>query len=276
MPWFFPVRSVSSFDEECARLNLCEARDLGVMPIEVDRIVGSVGRYRDFDAKFRLVNKATAQRYQKIYDLMKQGYNFPPIHAYKVGDKYYVADGNHRVSAAKALGVAYLDAVVQEYFPSSDDVEDAVYWRERSAFEVATKFGGYKFTNPDTYHRLLTHLELFRKVEAERLGYDIDLPKATQIWLTDIDAPVRKMVRSDKMDERFGERTEDDLVFYFLHHYYGMLRAAKGPDQITHRDAVARIEAQPGKTMMSRFRRFLGELAGSVRDVIDGIADIDI
>ncbi|HYF95046.1 MAG TPA: ParB N-terminal domain-containing protein [Symbiobacteriaceae bacterium] len=276
MPWFFPVRTVSSFDEECARLNLCEARDLGVMPIEVDKIIGSVGRWRDFDAKFRLINKATQQRYANILKKMQEGYSFPPIHAYKVGEHYYVADGNHRVSAAKALGVAYLDAMVQEYFPSSDDVEDAVYWRERSSFEFATKCSSIKFSNPDSYRRLLSHLETFRANESRRLGYELELPHAMQVWLAEIDAPVRRLVRSEGMAERFEGRTEDDLVFYFLHHYVGMLRAAKGPENITHRDAVARILAQPGRTMMGRFKRILGELAGSVRDVIDGIAEIDI
>ncbi|HWI63617.1 MAG TPA: ParB N-terminal domain-containing protein [Symbiobacteriaceae bacterium] len=276
MPWFFPVRTVSSFDEECARLNLCEARDLGVMPIEVDKIIGSVGRWRDFDAKFRLINKATQQRYANILKKMKEGYNFPPIHAYKVGQHYYVADGNHRVAAAKALGVAYLDAMVQEYFPSSDDLEDAVYWRERSAFESATRCTSVKFSNPDSYSRLLSHLRIFQESEAKRLGYDLDLPSVTQIWLTDVDAPVRQLVRRDRLAERFEDRTEDDLVFYFIHHYVGMLRAAKGPENVTHRDAVARILAQPGKTMMGRFRKFLGELAGSVRDVIENIAELDL
>jgi len=56
----------------------------------------------------------------------------------------------------------------------------------------------------------------------------------------------------------------------------GMLRAAKGPENVTHRDAVARILAQPGKTVVSRFRKILGELATSVRDVIDGIAELDL
>jgi hypothetical protein len=276
MPWFFPVRTVSSFDEECARLNLCEARDLGVMPIEVDKIIGSVGRWRDFDARFRLINKATKQRYANILAKMKEGYTFPPINAYKVGQHYYVADGNHRVAAAKALGVAYIDAVVQEYFPSSDDLENAVYWRERSAFEQATKYNGMKFTNPDTYRRLLSHLQTFAAIESKRLGYELDLPKAMQIWLADVDAPVRRLVREDRMADRFEGRTEDDLVFYFLHHYVGWLRASKGPENVTHRDAVARILAQPGIAKGGRFRKFLGEVAGSVRDVIDGISEIDI
>lgn len=274
MPWFFPARTVSSFEEESARLNLCEARDLGVMAVEVDQIVGSVGRWRDFDAKFRLVNKATRQRYQRIVELMRQGHTFPPIQVYKVQDRYFVADGNHRVAAAKELGVAFLDAHVQEFFPGGQ-VEDAVYWRERSAFEVATKCTTVQFTNPDSYRRLLSHLHTFQKAEAKRLGYEIGLPEVMQIWLADIDKPVRDLIRADDLMDRFKDRTEDDLVFYFIHHYYGLLRAKKGPEKVSHRVAVERVLGQPGRTMMGRFQRFVRDLADGVRDVLDGLAEID-
>ena len=276
MPWFFPVKSVSSFDEEAARLCLCEARDLGIMAVEVDRIVGSVGRWRDFDARFRLINRATRQRYRTILEKMREGYTFPPIHVYKVYDRYYVADGNHRVAAAKELGVAYVDAHIQEFVPGCDEVGDAVYWRERSTFETATRCNQFEFTNPDSYRRLLSHLQTFRQVEAQRLGYDIGLPEATQAWLADVDGPVRRMVRAERMLSRFQGRTEDDLVFYFIHHYYGILRASRGPENVTHRDVVARMQAIPGRTLMGRFRRLFCEVIQGVRDVVDNLAEMDL
>jgi hypothetical protein len=275
MPWFTPARKVSSFDEESARLNLCEARDLGVREVEVAQIVGSVGRWRDFDAKFRLTNKATRQRYQIILTKMREGYTFPPIHVYKVKDKYYVADGNHRVSAAKELGVAYIDAHVQEFFPCGS-TEDAIYWRERSAFEAATRCHSYQFTTPDSYRRLLSHLQTYREHESRKLGYELDLPAATQSWLAEIDAPVRRLVRSEEMPEWFPGRTEDDLVLYFLHHYVGLLRSMKGPENLSYHDAVDRVVGAPGTTMMGRFRRFFGDVLGGVRDVIDGLTDLNM
>lgn len=275
MPWFFPVRTVSSFEEESARLNLCEARDLGIMAVEVEKIVGSVGRWRDFDAKFRLVNKATRQRYQRILTLMQGGHIFPPIQVYKVQDRYFVADGNHRVAAAKEMGVAFIDAHVQE-FSTGGTFEDAVYWRERSAFETATRCTALEFTTPDSYRRLLSHLQTFNQAEIERLGYDIGLPETTQVWLADIDKPVRDLVRAEEMLHRFQGRTEDDLVFYFIHHYFGMLRVAKGPEHVSHRDAVARIVDQPGRTMMGRFQRFLREMVSGLRDMVDNLSELDI
>lgn len=266
MPWFLPAGDLDSFEAEKSRLNLCEARDLGLMPVEVAKINGSLGRWRDFDARFRLRNMSTRQRYDVILQRMRDGHEFPPVHLYKVHDKYYVADGNHRVAAAKRLGVAFLDAYVQEYFPCSGKEDgDAVYWRERSAFEMAVVYTAINFTNPDTYRRLLSHLETFRRHEAERLGYDLGLPEALQIWLPEIDAPIRALVRSEGLAERFPGRMEDDLVFYVIHHHVGLLRAVKGPEQIRYRDCIARLLASPGRTLAGRLKKFARQLQDGAR-----------
>lgn len=266
MPWFMPASNLDSFEAEKSRLNLCEARDLGLMPVEVAKISGSLGRWRDFDAKFRLKNMTTKQRYQVILQRMKDGKEFPPVHLYKVHDRYYVADGNHRVSAAKTLGVAFLDAYVQEYFPCDGKADaDAVYWRERSAFEVAVAYTGISFTNPDSYRRMLSHLQTFRGHESERLGYDLGLPEVLQIWLKEIDAPIRSLVRSEGLAERFPDRTEDDLVFYVVHHHVGLLRAVKGPENIRYRECIARLLASPGRTLAGRLKRFAKQLQDGAR-----------
>ncbi len=261
-----PAGNLDSFEAEKSRLNLCEARDLGLMPVEVSKIMGSLGRWRDFDAKFRLKNMSTRQRYQVILQKMREGHVFPPIHLYKVQDKYYVADGNHRVAAAKAIGAAYIDAHVQEYFPCDDkDGGDAIYWRERSAFEVATAFTAMDFTNPDSYRRLLSHLETFRMHESERLGYGLGLPETLQIWLKEIDGPIRALVRSEGLAERFPGRTPDDLVFYVIHHHVGLLRAVKGPENIRYRECIARLLASPGRTVMGRLKKFARQLQDGAR-----------
>lgn len=275
MPWFFPERELDSFESEKARLNLCESHDLGVMPVEVTRIIGSVGRWRDFDAKFRLTNQATRQRLRVIKDKMADGFPFPPVHLYKVHDHYYVADGNHRVAAAKDLGMAFVDAQIQEYFPC-DDRKDSIYWRERSAFENMTECTVYSFTNPDTYRRLLTHLSAFQTLESTRLGYELGLPHVTQIWLSDVDAPIRSIVRKEGLKERFAGRTEDDLVFYVIYHYVGLLRAIKGPENVAYREAVARLLAAPGRTLMGRLRRFVRQIESSTRRLFDGETEIEM
>jgi len=39
----------------------------------------------------------------------------PPVHLYKVGDAYFVLDGNHRVSIAKEMGLEEIEAYVTEF-----------------------------------------------------------------------------------------------------------------------------------------------------------------
>ncbi|HVF98797.1 MAG TPA: hypothetical protein VND68_03080 [Chloroflexia bacterium] len=83
--------------------------------VPVARIVGSVGRSRDFDRDFQPVQKHTRPRWESIYVAALSGITLPPVELYKVGDCYFVKDGNHRVSVARYLGAEFVDAEVTEY-----------------------------------------------------------------------------------------------------------------------------------------------------------------
>jgi hypothetical protein len=82
--------------------------------VPVGAIVGTVGRYRDFDRNFNPIRDATRQRWERISRAMLEGVELPPVELYKVGDAYFVKDGNHRVSVAKHQGITFLDAIVTE------------------------------------------------------------------------------------------------------------------------------------------------------------------
>jgi hypothetical protein len=101
-----------SFDKIKEDLGLRNQRYLGIQTVEVDSIVGSLDRYKDFD-RFFLPKKAHLQaRWAKIHNLMASDVILPPAKLYKVGDIYFVYDGNHIVSVAKKTGVKYIDAEV--------------------------------------------------------------------------------------------------------------------------------------------------------------------
>ncbi len=40
------------------------------------------------------------------------GETLPPVDLVKVGDFYFVRDGHHRISVARALGQQFVDAIV--------------------------------------------------------------------------------------------------------------------------------------------------------------------
>jgi hypothetical protein len=58
---------------------------------------------------------------------MLEGVTLPPVELYKVGDAYFVKDGNHRISVARQHGLRYIDAVVTEFATSLPLSLDIVY-----------------------------------------------------------------------------------------------------------------------------------------------------
>src|SRR3954447_16278095 len=86
----------------------------GFQVVPVHQIVGSVDRFRDFDREFLPRRSNTAGRWKNIDRAYYHDVRLPPIQLYKVGDVYWVKDGNHRVSVAKERGVDFIDAEVIE------------------------------------------------------------------------------------------------------------------------------------------------------------------
>jgi hypothetical protein len=103
-----------SFDEVKSALGAVEHVYLGMRTVEVAKIVGSVGRHRDFDRAFLPSKADLGARWKRIDQMMHRAEELPPISLYKMGDAYFVRDGNHRVSVARQLGVEMIDAEVIE------------------------------------------------------------------------------------------------------------------------------------------------------------------
>ncbi len=94
-------------------------RRLGVQPIAVESIVGTVDGHKAvaFDRDFR-PPKWSRGRWTQMCVAAERGASLPPIAVYRVGDEHFVADGHHRVSVARALGAADIDADVVELHPA--------------------------------------------------------------------------------------------------------------------------------------------------------------
>ena len=101
---------------------LPQKRFLGVMQIPTARVTGTVGRYEDFDGRFRPLKDHLRDRWVGVA-LQANGAGWLPIEVYKIGDDYYVVDGHHRTSVAHNTGVAFLDAKVWEFSHEPDGQE---------------------------------------------------------------------------------------------------------------------------------------------------------
>jgi hypothetical protein len=85
---------------------------VGTCVVPVRLIRGSEGRLTDFDADFHPLHLHNRERWLNLAAAWLQGIVLPPVDLVRVGDVFYVRDGHHRVSVARALGQDYIDALV--------------------------------------------------------------------------------------------------------------------------------------------------------------------
>jgi len=112
-----------SFEEVRKALGVSNKVRIGRRVVPVERIVGSVGRYRDFDRAFLPIRASMGVKWKRIDWAFHRGQELPPVMLYKVGEAYFVEDGNHRVSVAHYQGVEWIDAEVVEVHSSIPEVE---------------------------------------------------------------------------------------------------------------------------------------------------------
>lgn len=87
-------------------------RHSAVQSIAIGQIRGSEGRVRDFDINFFPLDEHDRERWVGVAVAYQSGVALPPVELIQVGTNYYVRDGHHRISVARALGQEYIDAYV--------------------------------------------------------------------------------------------------------------------------------------------------------------------
>jgi hypothetical protein len=106
-----------SFDDVRRELVANNRLQRGTRVVEVDQIVGSVGRWRDFDRSFLPARASVGHKWKRIDRAFQRGEELPPVDLYEIGDAYFVVDGHHRVSVARYHDVPTVEAAVAEFHP---------------------------------------------------------------------------------------------------------------------------------------------------------------
>jgi hypothetical protein len=106
--------AMPTLDELRGELAVSGRRALGLQTIPLRQIVGSEGRSHDFDRRFQPRAAHLQERWSRVAMAMSQGVALPPIVVYKLGERYFVSDGNHRVSVARQRGQDQIAAYVTE------------------------------------------------------------------------------------------------------------------------------------------------------------------
>lgn len=86
--------------------------DNGIRSVSIDRICGSENRSTDFDRDFNPLREHNRDRWLSIAQARQRGRALPPVALIQVGDLYFVRDGHHRISVARALGQKAIEATV--------------------------------------------------------------------------------------------------------------------------------------------------------------------
>jgi hypothetical protein len=219
-----------SFDEIKTRLRLREESYRGLQDVPLDRIVGSVGRYRDFTTSFLPKTNEMQERWSRVYAQANSLEGLPPIELYKVDDVYFVRDGNHRVSVARQLGNKTIQAHVTE-LPTAIDLEPGMSEEELNAAAAYAAFleeSGLKrlrihhqdmtVSEPPRYAELLGHIYLHQRwLERER-GHSVSLDEAAVDWYDNVYRPAVTLIRKYKVLEYVTDRTEADLYLWLVDH----------------------------------------------------------
>jgi hypothetical protein len=106
-----------SFDDVRRELVANNRLHRGTRVVEVEEIIGSVGRWKDFDRSFLPARASVGHRWKRIDRAFQRGENLPPVELYEIGDAYFVMDGHHRVSVARYHDVPTVEAAVAEFHP---------------------------------------------------------------------------------------------------------------------------------------------------------------
>src|SRR5215203_1418762 len=109
--------ALPSFDETRRSLKAFNRLRRGRRVVDLEKVVGSVGRRADFDRAFMPLRASAGERWKRVDLAFHRGVDLPPITLYRLGDAYFVEDGNHRVSVARFHGAEWIDADVTERRP---------------------------------------------------------------------------------------------------------------------------------------------------------------
>ncbi|MAU00488.1 MAG: hypothetical protein CL608_25375 [Anaerolineaceae bacterium] len=77
--------------------------------------MGSKGRSHDFNNQFWPLREESRDRWVNIAQVMRSKKGLPPVQLIHTDAGYFVRDGHHRISAARALGQTAIEAEVVSY-----------------------------------------------------------------------------------------------------------------------------------------------------------------
>ncbi len=219
-----------SWDELFENFRPSSQTSRGIQTVPIEKIVGSVGRYHDFDDAFLPRNSHLTDRWARVNRAYNADVYLPPIKLYQVGEVYFVIDGHHRVSVARQHDVAYIDADVIEAklrVPLTEADVDARNFDllgELDTFMTRTHLNelrpdaDVRFSIAGGHERLLDHIAKHRYFMGLDLKRDVTFAESVISWYDSVYLPLVQVIRKENALAKFKDRTEADMYLWISEH----------------------------------------------------------
>jgi len=219
-----------------------EAIERGTLMVPLEKIVGSVGRYHDFDNQFGSQSHAVDERLKGIIDAMKEGKNLPPISLYQIKDDYFILDGHHRFRAARELDRSHIRSRIVELLPSKNTLENKLYIERINFRDKAGLTDSIELTELGQTEHLEWQVDQHRRHLSREKGEEISFKEAAVDWYRTIYRPLATIVANSGLVKSFPGRTVDDLYLYISVHQWEQGQKRKygiGVDKLIPKDMEA-------------------------------------
>jgi hypothetical protein len=252
------------FEEVVEALGRTGQTDLGLQIVPLDAIVGSVDRTVDFDRGLRPTSARLRSRWERIAAAQRRGEALPPVSLYKIGDLYFVRDGHHRVSVAKSLGRADIDAYVTEVNTRVKLSEDTRVsdlplkdherlFRERVPLPAEMR-RRISLSDPWDFGMLSEAVEAWGFRAMQSRGTYMDRAEVARLWFSEEYEPVVELLQAG--DLIHPDETETDAYLRVAGDRYRALRTHEWSDEVLEQlRREDRVRRRRRRTPPRRLRR---------------------
>jgi hypothetical protein len=266
------ARTLLSFNEVIRVARREGLVDRGTQDIPLDRVKGSEGRARDFDASFLPLNPRLRERWARIEALMIRGVEMPPIDVYRVGDNYFVKDGHNRVSVARRLGYLTIRACVTEVrtrAPLGPDVDarQLLHAAEYVRFLEMTQLDRVRPAARVECSELGHYDVIYQQILGHRYsmcltkGHEVSLQDAVVSWYDSVYRPVMDVIERHHIAERFPRLPQADLYIELTRRWLELSGDGESPgpeaagESLLHDAAAGTLERSALMSMVRRWVR---------------------
>jgi hypothetical protein len=201
--------------------------------VPIEKIVGSEGRYQDFNRYFLPKHDRLKGRWVRVDTAHHQQIILPPVTLYEIGGLYFVRDGNHRVSVGKLQGVEFIDAEVISLGSrvklnpgmTKEQLHAEVIKLEREDFFNRT---GLRELRPEAvidFSATGRYDEIFRHIDGHKYYLNLSsreviaFQQAMLSWYDTVYKPIVELIEEQRILKAFPGRTAADLYVWIVRHW---------------------------------------------------------